>query len=456
MDLFRSQQDLFPVRKVYTVSEITAQIKNRLEAEFVDVTIEGEISNFTAAASGHLYFILKDKGAQIKCVFFRSKARLLRFKVEDGMHVIIRGNLGVYETRGEYQFYVDLLEPKGIGSLQLEFEQLKAKLQAEGLFDPHHKKSLPLLPHTIGIVTSPSGAAIRDILRILHRRHESARVLIYPVKVQGDGAAAEIAQGIRYLNHVADVDVLIVGRGGGSIEDLWAFNEEAVARAIFSSRIPVISAVGHEIDFTIADFVADLRAPTPSGAAELVVSRKVELAERVSNQRRRLVQNLHFQLSQFKNRVLALSTHRVFATVEGKLRTYRQRSDEFEFRLEHIVKGRLATQRNRCQLLSNSLSKLDLTQVVRIKRDALDYLWNRTERQIHFVLHKSKERLKGLEGTLRVLSPMAVLDRGYSICRDSQGNILREARSLVHGDGFTVTLAKGQVHGRVEAVEPGE
>jgi exodeoxyribonuclease VII large subunit len=451
-----SQTDLFSSRKVYSVSEITAVIKELLEVKFGDITIEGEISNFTAAASGHLYFVLKDKGAQIKCVFFRSKAKLLRFKVEDGMQVSARGNLGVYETRGEYQLYVEFLEPKGIGSLQLAFEQLKTRLQAEGLFDSCHKKPLPLLPHTIGVVTSPTGAAIQDILRILRRRHENVRVLIYPVRVQGEGAAAEIAAGVTYLNSVPEIDVMIVGRGGGSIEDLWAFNEEVVARALFASRIPVISAVGHEIDFTIADFVADLRAPTPSGAAELVVSQKAELTERVINLMRRLTQSLHFQLSRFRNRVLELSAHRVFATVEGRLRSYRQRSDELTFRLENSIREQIAEGTTTWQHLSNNLQRLDLTRVVQVKRQTLNHLWARAQTQLHFTVYTSKEKLRALEGTLLALSPMSVLDRGYSICYDFQGNILREAKALAPGDPFTVKLAKGEIHGRAEEVNPGK
>ena len=454
MNRLPSQTNLFPSRKVYSVSEITAAIKDLLEVEFSNVMIEGEISNFTSAASGHLYFVLKDKGAQIKCVFFRSRAKLLRFKVEDGMQVTARGNLGVYETRGEYQLYVDFLEPKGIGSLQLAFEQLKARLQAEGLFDSRHKKPLPLLPHTIGVVTSPTGAAIQDILRILRRRHENVRVLIYPVRVQGEGAAGEIAAGVTYLNRVPKIDVMIVGRGGGSIEDLWAFNEEVVARALFASRIPVISAVGHEIDFTIADFVADLRAPTPSGAAELVVSQKAELAERATNLRRRLIQSLYFELSRFRNRVLELSTHRVFSTVERKFRSYRQRSDELTFRLENSIQGQITEGKTKWQLLSNNLQRRDLSRVVQVKREALNYLWARAQTQLQFTIRASKERLRALEGTLMALSPMSVLERGYSICYDTHGNIVREAKVLAPGDPFTVRLAKGEIHGRTERVTP--
>ena len=453
MNVFPSQRDLFSAQKIYTVSEITAEIKTLLEAEFLDVLIQGEISNFTAATSGHLYFVLKDKGAQVKCAFFRSKARFLKFKIEDGMQVIVRGNLGVYELRGEYQLYIEFLEPKGIGSLQLAFEQLKARLQAEGLFDPQHKKPLPLLPHTIGIVTSPTGAAIQDILRILRRRHESVKVVIYPAKVQGEGAAQEIVTGIRYLNSLQEVDVMIVGRGGGSIEDLWAFNEEAVARAIFNSHIPIISAVGHEIDFTIADFVADFRAPTPSGAAELVIAKKSELVERVANLERRLIQHLQFRLGQFRNKILELSTHRVFGTVEGKLRLYRQRSDELAFRLEKAIQAQVLDLKSRWQLLSNNLQRLDLRQIVRLKREALNYHLTRSQTQLQFLLRNLRGKVTALEGTLHALSPLAVLARGYAICWDSRGNILKEAQSLAPGDSFAVTLAKGKIQGRAEMID---
>jgi exodeoxyribonuclease VII large subunit len=453
MNVLPSQRDLFPAQKIYTVSEITAEIKTLLEAEFLDVFIQGEISNFTAANSGHLYFVLKDKGAHIKCAFFRSKARFLKFKIEDGMQVIARGNLGVYELRGEYQLYVDFVEPKGVGSLQLAFEQLKARLQVEGLFDPQHKKPLPLLPHTIGIVTSPTGAAIQDILRILRRRHESVKVLIYPAKVQGEGSVQEIVAGIGYLNSLPEVDVMIVGRGGGSIEDLWAFNEEAVARAIFNSRIPIISAVGHEIDFTIADFVADLRAPTPSGAAELVISQKSDLVERVANLERRLIQHVQFRLGQFRNKILELSSNRVFATVEGRLRLNRQRSDELAFRLENVIQAQVLDLKSRWQLLSNSLQRLDLRQIVSLKREALSYQLARSQTQIQFLLRSLKGKVMALYGTLQALSPLAVLERGYAICSDSRGNILKEAQSLTPGDPFSVTLAKGKIQGRAETID---
>src|SRR5580698_7496033 len=256
--------DLMPERRVWKVSELTQRIGDLLERNFPDVWVEGEVSNYHAAQSGHLYFTLKDARAQIRCVCFRDQLRGLKFRPEDGLHVTVRGSLGIYETRGEYQIYVSYMEPVGLGALQLAFEQLKKKLQSEGLFEQARKRPLPVLPRCIGVITSPTGAAIRDILRVLKRRFPNAQVSLYPVKVQGAGAAAEIVEALRHFNQANTVDVLILTRGGGSLEDLWAFNEEILARAIFASRIPVITGVGHETDFTIADFVADLRAPTPS------------------------------------------------------------------------------------------------------------------------------------------------------------------------------------------------
>ncbi len=289
--------DIAPKRQIWKVSELTERIRDLLEGHFGDVWVEGEVSNCRAAQSGHLYFTLKDAQAQIRCVCFRDQVRSLKFRPEDGLHVTVRGSLGVYELRGEYQIYVSYIEPVGLGALQLAFEQLKKKLEAEGLFDEARKKPLPVLPRCIGVVTSPTGAAIRDILRVLKRRFANVHVQIYPVKVQGDGAAAEIAAGVRYFNRAKFADVLIVARGGGSLEDLWAFNEEAVARAIAESKIPVISGVGHETDFTIADFVADLRAPTPSAAAEIVVRSRVEFERNIAEHQRHIVQRMRYLIS---------------------------------------------------------------------------------------------------------------------------------------------------------------
>jgi len=266
-----------PLRYILTVSELTREIKDILEGRFLDIWVEGEISNLRIPPSGHIYFTLKDDFSQIRAVLFRMQARTLRFVPEDGIHVICRGRVSLYEKRGDYQLILESIEPKGIGALQLAFLQLRERLEKGGLFDPDHKRPIPTVPRKIGIITSPTGSVIQDMLNILKRRFENLHILVFPARIQGEGASSEICEAIRYFNQVTDVDVIIVGRGGGSLEDLWVFNEEAVARAIYHSKIPIISAVGHETDYTIADFVADLRAPTPSAAAELVVRDKREI-----------------------------------------------------------------------------------------------------------------------------------------------------------------------------------
>jgi exodeoxyribonuclease VII large subunit len=442
--------------KVYSVSEITAEVKALLEEEFSSVAVEGEISNFTAAGSGHLYFVLKDKGAQIKCAFFRNKARYLKYKLGDGQQIVVYGSIGVYEPRGEYQLYVDSVEPRGAGELQKAFERLKAKLEAEGLFDPARKKPLPLLPRKIGVVTSPTGAVIRDIVRILGRRHQNLHILLYPAKVQGEGAAAEVAAGIRYLNTLPDIDVMIVGRGGGSIEDLWAFNEEEVARAIFASRIPVISAVGHETDFTIADFVADLRAPTPSAAAEMVILKKSEFVERLVNYEKQITRLLQFRLSRLRNRVLALSAEKAFAALEGRLRLWQQRMDEWELRLSNSSRMFLGTLRYRCQILQQRLTRFDPALQISSRRRDLDFRLDQFTRQINFLVKAKRARWENLTGRLNAMSPHAVLNRGYAICRDSGGKVIREAARVSVGDIFSVTVAAGSIDGRAESIYPGE
>ncbi|MBS1842699.1 MAG: exodeoxyribonuclease VII large subunit, partial [Acidobacteria bacterium] len=275
--------NLQPTRRALTVSELTARIRDLLTKNFTELSVEGEISNCREAQSGHLYFTLKDERAQIRCVWFKQDRRGLKFRVEDGLKVTLRGGISVYEQRGEYQIYVESMEPLGLGALQLAFDQLKKRLEAEGLFDPKHKKPLPLLPSRIGLITSPKGAAVRDVVRILRRRFHNVHLTVFPVRVQGEGSAEEIVRALRFFNQRKMVDVLIVARGGGSIEDLWSFNEEIVARAIFDSEIPVISGVGHETDFTIADFVADLRASTPSAAAELVVQTRSQFDKHIAD-----------------------------------------------------------------------------------------------------------------------------------------------------------------------------
>ena len=339
--------DLAPERHIWKVSEITERIGDLLENAFRDVWIEGEVSNYHAAQSGHLYFTLKDARSQIRCVCFRDQVRGLKFRPEDGLHVTVRGSLGVYEPRGEYQIYVSHIEPVGLGALQLAFEQLKKRLQDEGLFDEARKKPLPVLPRCIGVVTSPTGAAIRDILRVLKRRFANVHVQLYPVKVQGEGAAAEIVAALRHFNRAKLADVVIVARGGGSLEDLWAFNEEIVARAIAASEIPVITGIGHETDFTIADFVADLRAPTPSAAAEIVVQSRQEFERHIAAHYRDLVQQMRYLLSERRHRVRDLQTHRGFRQIEMLVRRRHQQLDELSSSLGVVLRLRLATARQR-------------------------------------------------------------------------------------------------------------
>ena len=365
--------DLQPERHIWKVSELTENISALLERAFSDVWIEGEVSNYHAASSGHFYFTLKDARAQIRCACFRDQARAIKFRPEDGLHITIRGSLGVYEARGDYQLYVSYIEPVGLGALQLAFEQLKKKLQDEGLFDESTKKPLPVLPRCIGVVTSSRGAAIRDILNILKRRFAGLHVQIYPVKVQGDGAAAEIAAGIRYFNRAKFADVLIVARGGGSIEDLWAFNEEIVVRAIAASEIPVITGVGHETDFTIADFAADVRAPTPSAAVEIVVRSRDEFERHIAVHQRHLVQQMRYLLSQRRHRVRDLQTHRAFRQLDVLVRRRHQQVDELSSWLARTLRLRLATAQQRLGKAGARIGSFDLRSRARVLRRRIDH-----------------------------------------------------------------------------------
>ncbi len=435
--------ELVPQRKIYSVSELSLELKGLLEQKFPDVWVAGEVSNFRPAASGHLYFTLKDASAQLRAVCFRNQARYLKFKPQDGISVIARGHLSVYEARGEYQLYVDFLEPAGLGALQLAFEQLKSKLAAEGLFDAARKKPLPILPRAIGIVTSPSGAAIRDILRVLRRRFRNMNVLLYPVKVQGEGAAAEIAEGIEYFDRHRAVDVMIVGRGGGSLEDLWAFNEETVARAIAASEIPVISAVGHETDFTIADFVADLRAPTPSAAAEIVVHRKQDLVTDLRDRARRMTQIIRLQLSEARGRFTELRMHRVFQMLATRLVERAQRVDDCAVDLQRLIREKLTASRQACLAASAGVVRYDFRRLLGLKRAQLDERAVRIETHFREYLVERRNRLTQVEALLRERSPLTILDRGYSITRDAAGHIVRDAEQVAIGDDVSIRLARG-------------
>jgi exodeoxyribonuclease VII large subunit len=449
--------DLFDQRKIYTVLEITSEIKHALE-KYGIIWIQGEISNFKHHSSGHMYFSLKDDRAQIKAAFFRNNNCYLKFRPEDGLEVLLRGRLSVYEPRGDYQVIVEYMEPKGLGSLQLAFEQLKEKLRKEGLFDEDHKAALPLLPRKIGVVTSPTGAAIQDMLRILKRRNASLHILIFPARVQGAGAAEEIASGVRYFNSRDDIDVIIVGRGGGSIEDLWAFNEEIVARAIYASEVPVISAVGHEVDFTIADFVADLRAPTPSAAAEMVSGAREELLSTVRSLFGRLSQSARLLLEKRRSALERLARSRAFNAAPNMIRDLEQRFDEATLRMQQAMTRFTTSLRHRERVAQARLAGIDLRMFIRGKSERLSRGRQLLTANLRAGLQKQRARLEVATGRLNALSPLAILARGYAICRDARGILVRNAENVMAGDGVCVTLAKGELDCRVEGVRlpPGD
>jgi exodeoxyribonuclease VII large subunit len=434
--------ELFAEKRILTVSQLTSLLKGVLEENFEHVFVEGEVSNLAAPSSGHLYFTLKDAGAQIRCVMFRASSRALKFRPRDGLGCIVRGRLSVFEPRGEYQLIVEYLEPRGVGALQLAFVQLKERLAREGLFDERHKKPIPRLPQRIGVVTSATGAALHDILNVLDRRFANVEILIRPVKVQGEGAAAEIAAAIADFNRYREIDVMIVGRGGGSLEDLWAFNEEAVARAIHASNIPVISAVGHEVDFTIADFVADLRAPTPSAAAELVVKSKEELSEGLAALGHRLDQAVRHRLAMNRGQIDALARSVKDPTM--LLGHLAQRLDDLQERLDLAIHGRI----DRCSdRLSSARSHLRLTSpAVRLERsrEMLISLVAKAEAGARRALDRNREAAAVNAGKLQALSPLQTLERGFAVVTlQPDAKVVRESDQIVTGDRLDLKFARG-------------
>jgi exodeoxyribonuclease VII large subunit len=435
-----------PARTVYTVSELTAAVARRLEKEFFQVWLEGEISNARPAASGHLYFTLKDDAAQIKAVMFRGTLRLLRFKPADGQHVIARGQLEVYEARGEMQIVCQHLEPRGLGALQLAFEQLKRRLEAEGLFAAARKRPLPLLPRTIGIVTSLEGAAVRDIVRVVTNRHAGLRLLIRPCRVQGEGACHEVARAIRDVSRHPGVDVLIVARGGGSLEDLWAFNEEAVARAIAASPVPVVSGVGHEIDTTIADFAADVRAATPSNAAEIVVARRDELARRIAHLDHRARSAVRQRVAAGRAAVHALGTRRGLLTIQTRVSNRERRVVELSARLRRILARRHQASRQQLGALAERLAAVDQRRRMARLRARLADAVGRLAPAARARHHRAALTFGSLAGRLDALSPLAVLGRGYAVCFAADGRtVLRDAASTRDGDTVHVRLEHGRL-----------
>lgn len=437
-------------RRVWTIADLLSAARTALEREYVDIWVEGEISNYRPAESGHLYFTLKDGSSQLRVVMFRSQARLLRFKPANGMQIIARGRLTIYEARGELQLSAEMLEPKGAGALQLAFEQLKAKLAAEGLFDPARKKPMPFMPRRIGIITSPRGAAIRDILNILRRRHESVHLLIFPAQVQGAAAPLEVAAGLRHFNRAGDVEVIIIARGGGSAEDLAAFNDEDLARAVAASNIPVISAVGHETDFTITDFVADLRAPTPSAAAELVIESKQRIDERVRSLHDRLSRAVRYRLVLLKGRLTELAQHASMVRISDHLNRRQQRLDELSYRMAATATGRLQRFRRRLENAQAGLRAHDLRRVLSASNRQLQSNQLRLDSGIRHLLAARNARLQRIQASLDALSPLRILDRGYALVFDVNGDLVKDAAQLSPGDELTARFARGSVAATVK------
>jgi exodeoxyribonuclease VII large subunit len=443
-----------PSRRIWPVNELVAQVREFVERTYGDVWVEGEISNLRPAPSGHVYFTLKDADAQLPVVLFRRQALLLRFRPEDGLHVLVRGRVSVYEQRGQMQLVAETMEPVGAGSLQLAFEQLKERLKTEGLFDAGRKRPLPAFPRTAGIVTSPTGAVIRDFLNIVNRRHSGLNVLLYPVSVQGDSAPAEIEAAIADLNASNLVDVIVLARGGGSLEDLAAFNSERVARGIASSRLPVVSAVGHETDFTIADFVADLRAPTPSAAAELITEAQHNIAEHLAAQEHRLERAARFQLLHARQRFADLVFDRAESRIAALLHRLAQRQDDLTFRKESALAGRLRERQARVAELTAAILRHDPRRALAQAREHLLALRSRLDRSIERLLHSSTAGLSALDARLHSLSPLAVLERGYALVLSPDGALIRSVANLATGAAVTTRLADGTFTSRVETTAP--
>ena len=465
-----------PPRKVYAVRELVAALRTQVERAFTDIYVEGEISNCRPAESGHLYFTLKDASAQLRVVMWRTQVRLLRFRPQNGMAIIARGRVTIYDERGDLQLQAEMLEPKGAGALQLAFEQLKAKLAREGLFDAGRKKPIPSLPKRIGVVTSARGAALQDILNILRRRHESVSVLIYDARVQGENAADEVRAGVRHLNRLRGIDVIVIARGGGSFEDLFAFNDEALARTIAASRIPVISAVGHETDFTICDFVADLRAPTPSAAAELVIQSKHELAGRLKMLRDRLCQAMNYKLLRAHNALAHWTQHPALVRMPDAVARRQQRVDDLVYRMAQAQARNLASLRRKHEALDTRLRHQDVrvrlattrrqleqrtaeleTHARRLfaaKQTQLDQFIASMGRAAETVVLRRRSRWERLHSSLAALSPKAILARGYALVFDAKGNLVKDAGQLQRGDSVRAQLGRGEFTAEVGEVNP--
>ena len=441
-----------PARKTYTVAELNGLIRNLLGREFDDVWVAGEISGCRVVTSGHCYFTLKDRDSQLKCVCFRNSLRFLKFKPQDGMSVLARGNIDVYETKGEYQLLVDVLEPQGHGALQFAFEQLKKKLAAEGLFAPARKRPLPKLPQRIGLVTSPTGAVVQDMIHVLSRRFPGLHLRLYPAQVQGDGAVESICRGLDYFSQSGWAQVVIVARGGGSLEDLWGFNEEAVARAIARCAVPVISAVGHETDFTIADFVADLRAPTPSAAAEMVICTRQELLDQITAANQKLLQAVRYKIAMAGRRLHQQGVDRATSILHRKVGRSLQRVDELDYALRERMRLIFETRRRQLVKQTAQLQSLDLRLRFAQARRRLETAEAKASVSIRMRLSRAHGRLNPLTAHLTQLSPLKILDRGYAIVTNQEGAIIKLPEQAPVNSALEIRVAQG----RLRAVVTGE
>jgi len=449
VEQFALEFDLTPQRRIYSVSELNGAIRAMLDEEFRDIWVSGEISGLKLAASGHYYFTLKERDAQLKCAAFRSSHRYWKFKPADGLAVLARGRIDVYEVRGEYQLLVEMLEPQGLGALQLAFEQLKKKLAAEGLFAAERKRALPRFPRRIGIVTSPRGAAIADMIGILSRRFPGVTIRLFPALVQGPGSVEEVCRGIEYFSRSGWAEVVIVGRGGGSLEDLWTFNEEAVARAISACSVPVVSAVGHETDVTIADFVADLRAPTPSAAAELVVPTRDSVRDRIAAAESKVLQGMQYRLAMLDRRLRQQGVDRALGVLHRRVGRGLQRVDEQEYRLREHLRVTLDARERARRGLEGRLQRFDMRPRLAAGRRRLDAGQSLAVESIRRRLARRRSTFEQLVTQLNALSPLMVLERGYAIVSNQSG-IVKDAAAAPAASRIHVRLAKGELDAVVE------
>jgi exodeoxyribonuclease VII large subunit len=449
VEQFALEFDLAPKGRIFTVSELNAAIRAVFDEEFRDVSVSGEISGIKLAASGHYYFTLKERDSQVKCVAFRSAHRYWKFKPQDGLAVLARGRIDVYEVRGEYQLQVEMLEPQGLGALQLAFEQLKKKLAAEGLFSADRKRPLPRFPRRIGIVTSPGGAVIADMVQILSRRFPGLHIRLFPALVQGEGSVEEVCRGIEYFSRTRWPDLVIVGRGGGSLEDLWTFNEEAVARAIAACSVPVVSAVGHETDVTIADYVADLRAPTPSAAAEMVICTRQELLDRIAAARAKSAQAMRYRLAMLERRMRQQGIDRALSLLHRRVGRGLQRTDEQEYQMRERIRAAIDGRERARRTLETRLKRFDMRPRLANDRRRMEAAHAAVLQLARTGLTRRRSRFDQLAAKLSQLSPLRILERGYAIV-SSQSGIVKDAATAPPGSGIHVKLAKGELDAKVE------